>query len=202
MVFGGVTSERIQLNEGALWGGKPHDYANPDAKKNLDLLRQRIFADDMPDSDPLSNSLSGIPSTLFAYQPFCDLHFDFYTDSVLDRYNRGLDLRTAIAGVAYETGGVRFERESFVSFPDQVLVLRVTASRPGQQTFKVSLSTSHDHAEVSAAENLLSLNGQPFPHTPPPGVWTATWEGPGLKFAGSAMGRKETQARRVKAYAF
>lgn len=186
MVFGGVTSERIQLNEGTLWGGKPHDYANPDAKKHLDLLRRRIFADDMPDSDPLPNSLLGTPFTLFPYQPFCDLHFDFYTDSVLDRYNRWLDLRTAIAGVAYETGGVRFERESFVSFPDQVLVLRFTASKPGQQTFKVSLSTPHDHAEVTAAENLLSLSGQLFPHTPPPNVWTATWDGPGLRFAGRA----------------
>jgi alpha-L-fucosidase 2 len=186
MVFGGVISERVALNETTLWGGKPHDYANPDAKKNLDLLRRRIFADDMPDNDPLPNTLLGIPPTLFPYQPFCDLHLDFYTSSVIDRYKRWLDLRTGISGVAYETPVVRFERESFVSFPDQVLVLRFTANLPGQQTFKVSLSTPHDHAEVTASQNILMLSGQLFPHTPPPGISTATWEGPGLKFAGRA----------------
>jgi alpha-L-fucosidase 2 len=186
MVFGGVVSERVALNETTLWGGKPHDYANPDAKKNLDLLRRRIFADDMPDNDPLPNTLLGIPPTLFPYQPFCDLHLDFYTSSVIDRYKRWLDLRTGISGVAYETPVVRFERESFVSFPDQVLVLRFTANLPGQQTFKVSLSTPHDHAEVTASQNMLMLSGQLFPHTPPPGISTATWEGPGLKFAGRA----------------
>jgi alpha-L-fucosidase 2 len=186
MVFGGVISERIALNETTLWGGKPHDYANPDAKKNLALVRQRIFADDMPDSDPLPNTLLGIPSTQFPYQPFCDLNFDFYTNSVLDLYQRWLDLRTGISGVAYETAGVRFERESFVSYPDQVLALRFTANRPGQQSFKVSLSTPHDRAEVRASGNGLSLSGQLFPHTPPPGISIATWEGPGLKFAGRA----------------
>ncbi len=186
MVFGGVTSERIALNEATLWGGKPHDYTNPDARKNLDLVRRRIFADDMPDIDPLPNSLLGIPFTLFPFQPFCDLHLDFYSNSVIDTYQRWLDLRTAISGVAYETAGVRFERESFVSYPDQVLVLHFTANQLGQQTFKVSLSTPHDHVDVTASQNMLSLDGQLFPHTPPPGVWTATWEGPGLKFAGRA----------------
>jgi len=186
MVFGGVTSERVQLNEGTLWGGKPHDYSNPDAKKNLDAVRRRIFAEDMPDSDPLPNSLLGIPFTLFPYLPFCDLQFDFYNGPNVDRYKRWLDLRTATSGVTYEASGARFERESFVSFPDQVLVLRFSASEPGLQTFKLSLSTPHDHAEVTASQNMLSLNGQLFPHTPPPGAWTATWEGPGLKFAGQA----------------
>ena len=186
MVFGGTTSERIALNEATLWGGRPHDYANPDARKNLDLVRRRIFAGDMPDSDPLPNSLLGSPFTLYPFQPFADLRLDFYSNSVIDTYKRWLDLRTAIAGVVYETAGVRFERESFISYPDQVLVLRFTASQPGQQTFKVSLSTPHDHADVTASENMLSLNGQLFPHTPPPGISTATWEGPGLKFAGHA----------------
>lgn len=184
MVFGGTASERVALNEATLWGGKPHDYANPDAKKNLDLLRRRIFADDMPDTDPLPNSLLGTPRTQSPYQPFCDLHLDFYSNSVIDTYKRWLDLRTAVSGVAYETAGVRFERESFVSFPDQVLVLRFTANRPGQQSFKVSLATPHDHAEVTASGNMLSLSGQLFPHTPPPNVSIATWQGPGLNFAG------------------
>jgi len=35
MVFGGITAERIQLNEDSVWGGRPLDRHNPDAKKCL-----------------------------------------------------------------------------------------------------------------------------------------------------------------------
>ncbi|HSZ54738.1 MAG TPA: glycoside hydrolase N-terminal domain-containing protein [Tepidisphaeraceae bacterium] len=31
MVFGGVQKERIALNEGTFWSGRPHDYDNPEA---------------------------------------------------------------------------------------------------------------------------------------------------------------------------
>src|SRR5690349_17347011 len=35
MVFGGVPEERLQLNEGTLWAGGPHDYTHPDAADAL-----------------------------------------------------------------------------------------------------------------------------------------------------------------------
>jgi len=48
MVFGGVTDERIQLNEDTLWSGGPYDPVNPDARDALPavrrLIEQREFA--------------------------------------------------------------------------------------------------------------------------------------------------------------
>jgi alpha-L-fucosidase 2 len=43
MVFGHVTSERIQLNEDTLWGGGPYDPVNPQAKAALPQVRQMVF---------------------------------------------------------------------------------------------------------------------------------------------------------------
>ena len=45
------------------------------------------------------------------------------------------DLDTAVATTRYRVGEVNFERQAFASFPDQVIVLRLTASRPGQLTW-------------------------------------------------------------------
>jgi len=126
MVFGRVDSERIQLNEATLWTGKPHDYTNPDARKNLEAIRKLIFDEDVEGAERLAPSLLGIPPILHAYQPFCDLRLDFYTDIHSDRYKRSLDLRTAITSVTYQCGDVQFSREAFISFPDHVFVLHLS----------------------------------------------------------------------------
>ena len=52
-------------------------------------------------------------------------------DAVED-YRRELDLTTATAHVSYTSDGVTFTREVFASAPDQVIVVRLTAGRPGQ----------------------------------------------------------------------
>jgi len=184
MVFGRVDSERIQLNEATLWTGKPHDYTNPDARKNLEAIRKLIFDEDVEGAERLAPSLLGIPPILHAYQPFCDLRLDFYTDIHSDRYKRSLDLRTAITSVTYQCGDVQFSREAFISFPDHVFVLHLSANQPGQQSFKLSLSTPHDNAEVAATSDGLHLTGELRGHTPPASTWIAPWQGTGTKFAG------------------
>src|SRR5438094_941117 len=43
MIFGGVTSERLQLNEDSLWSGAPQDADNPAALEALPEIRKRLF---------------------------------------------------------------------------------------------------------------------------------------------------------------
>jgi hypothetical protein len=69
MVFGRVDCERIQMNEATLWTGKPHDYANPDARKNLAQVRSLIFEEKVEAAEALAGTLLGTPSQLQAYQP-------------------------------------------------------------------------------------------------------------------------------------
>lgn len=184
MVFGGVDAERIQLNEATLWTGKPHDYANLAARQSLDEMRRLIFEEDVEGAEKLSSAMLGAPPQLQAYQPFCDLHIDFYSDTHASAYRRSLDLDTAISSVTYRCGADEFQREAFVSYPDQVFVLHLSGSRTARQSFKLSLSTSHDncHVQVKPGQSLL-LSGQLVPHTPPEGSWIAAFEGPGLNYA-------------------
>ena len=65
----------------------------------------------------------------------------FPAPAVVERYRRDLDLATATAHVSYRTAGVRFEREVFASAPDDVIVVRLSADRPGQISFEARLQT-------------------------------------------------------------
>src|SRR5208283_1501668 len=139
MVFGGVEDDRLQINEGTLWGGNPHDYANPDGFAQLDQIRQLIFAGKVSDAEQLAAKFMGQPKLLMPYQPFCDLRLHFGRQTDVSEYRRELDLSDATASTSYISGGIQFRREAFVSYPDQVLVVRLTASEAKQLTFSVGM---------------------------------------------------------------
>ena len=118
MVFGGTEDERLQINESTLWGGNPHNYANPSAYTHLEEIRQLIFAGKVEEAEKLSESVMGQPKLLMPYQPFCDLRLHFPGHGAqATEYRRELHLEEAIAEVAYKAGSVRFRREVFVSYP-------------------------------------------------------------------------------------
>lgn len=67
---------------------------------------------------------------------FADLYLDFF-HTTYSRYERSLTLNDGICRVSYEHDGVTYEREYFASYPDNVLVIRLTADQPGKLTFNV-----------------------------------------------------------------
>ncbi len=73
-------------------------------------------------------------------------------------YRRELDISDAIHSVTYEKDGVRFQREAFASHPDQVMVFRYTADKPGALTGRVSLTDMHA-GRISAEGGRLTVNG-------------------------------------------
>lgn len=82
-----------------------------------------------------------------SYQPFGDLRLSFdHADSAA--YERDLDIRDAVAGVRYNSGGVRYTREYFVSQPHQAVVVRLTADREGALSFRASLGSPHADRQV------------------------------------------------------
>ena len=68
---------------------------------------------------------------------FGDLIFDFGHEHV-QNYRRYLCLDNAVSGVSYEYDGVKYEREYFVSYPDNVLAIRLTASEKGKLAFTLT----------------------------------------------------------------
>jgi alpha-L-fucosidase 2 len=142
MVFGGVMHERLQLNEDTLWAGRPYDPVNPEAKNALPEVRRLIGAGQYTDAARLvSQKVMAKPLAQMPYQTVGDLALTFPKPAVVENYRRDLDLATATAHVSYTIDGVRFEREVFASAPDDVIVVRLSASRPGQITFEARLHT-------------------------------------------------------------
>src|SRR3954471_18531031 len=128
MVFGGTEDERLQINESTLWGGGPHDYTNPEAYSRLDEVRKLIFAGKVDEAEKLSEGMMGNPKLLMPYKPFCDVRLHFPGHESAADYHRELLLDDAIAEATYKVGSANFHREVFVSYPDQVLVMRITSS--------------------------------------------------------------------------
>lgn len=184
MVFGGTTEERIQINEGTLWGGGPHDYAAPGASALLDDIRRAIFAGNPVEAEKLTDGFTGRPKLLMPYQPFCDLRIRIPGHDQPTNYRRQLRLDDAITDVSYSVGSTTFRREVFISYPDQVLVVRLTASRPGQISFGLGLDSPQAGTRTEVVgQDGLQLTGQIQPRQNPARSWTGSWDQPGLRFA-------------------
>ena len=165
MVFGGVPEERIALNESSFWSGRPHDYDDPDAGKYFGQIRDLVFADKFQEAEALADAhFKGIPNAQEAYQPIGDLVLNFDAGNVTD-YRRQLDMETGVAKVSYRVGDANMTREAFVSWPDRVLVTRISADKPGRVSFGAQFKGPYLDT-ATAENNTLVMDGTwkgPFP---------------------------------------
>ncbi|MDE6764790.1 MAG: glycoside hydrolase family 95 protein, partial [Duncaniella sp.] len=160
MVYGNPASEQIQLNEETLWAGRPNNNANPEALEWIPKIRQLVFegkyreAQDMATAHVKSPTNQGMP-----YQPFGDLRINFPGHNRYDNYYRELSLDSARTVVKYSVDGVGYTRETFSSFPDNVVITRITADKPGSVTFNASLTSPHPDVVVETEDNDITLSG-------------------------------------------
>lgn len=184
MVFGGTAVERIQINEQTLWGGAPHDYVDGPKLEALDAIRNDIFSGRLAEATDAGQAFLGNPKVLLPYQPFVDLNLRFPGLGTTQDYTRELDLSRALHTVAFKTGASVHRRETFVSFPDKVLVLRLAAGKPSALDCDLDLSSEQAGAAFLAAEDdTWLLSGQIQPRANPDWSWTASWDKPGLTYA-------------------
>ncbi|WP_081823846.1 glycoside hydrolase family 95 protein [Paenibacillus sp. UNC451MF] len=132
MVFGHVEKERIQLNEDSIWYGGPNDRNNQDALEHLPIIRQLLFEGKLHEAHRLAEmAFSGTPCSQRHYMTAGDLliHFDNQQKEPL-HYRRELDLNTAIVSSSFTMDGYRYKRETFASYPDGVIVIRLETDKP------------------------------------------------------------------------
>ena len=159
MVFGGVVHERLQLNEDTLWAGRPYDPVNPEARAALPEVRRLLAASRYREAASLvSEKVMAKPLAQMPYQTVGDLTLTFPQVESVENYRRHLDLGTATAHVSYTSNGVVFDREVFASAPDQVIVVRLTASRPGQISFDARMQTPQ-RASIDTLDGDLVMRG-------------------------------------------
>ena len=88
-VFGRVSQERIALNEGTFWSGRPHDYDDPEAHKYFPQIRDLVFAGKSREAEKMVDEhFFGIPSAQQAYQPLGDLLLSFEGTGAATDYHR------------------------------------------------------------------------------------------------------------------
>ena len=139
MIFGTPAQERIQINEETIWGGGPHNNVNYAAKDGLEQIRTALWEGRRSDAQALcdeyisSKSAHGMP-----YQTAGSLMLDFDGITDFTDYYRELDLEKAVALTRFKANGIEYTRESFVSFTDQLVIMRLTASEKGALSFKAS----------------------------------------------------------------
>ena len=175
MVFGRPGLERIQLNEESIWDGEIRDRNNPRAAEAVPRIRELLFAGKIAEAEALATSdMLSIPRRMPCYQTLGDLHLDLSpcgltADAKVEDYRLELNLDTAIVTTTFVHEGTRYTREVFSSAPDQVIVVRLTASRPGKLSFHASLDRPDNFECKLLAENRVSLTGQALPVNDNPG---------------------------------
>jgi alpha-L-fucosidase 2 len=158
MVYGGVKRERISLNEDTLWTGSPREADNIDAIKHLDESRKLIFEGKYREAQTvIENHMLGPWSE--AYQAMGDLELEMEHGSEAQAYRRELDLRSAICRTEYQYGDTTFVREAFVSAVDQVMVIRITADRPGKINLHASLHSPLNYSTGKKGVDHIFLAG-------------------------------------------
>ncbi len=160
MVYGNPAIEQIQLNEETIWAGRPNNNANQNALEYLPKIRQMVFdgkyveAEALATEKVMSNTNSGMP-----YQTFGDLRLSFPGHARYTDYYRDLNVDSARATVSYKVDGVTYHREIFTSFTDQVIIVRLTASKKKKITFNAQLTSPQQDVMISSEGSELSLSG-------------------------------------------
>ena len=160
MIYGDPYKEKIQLNENTVWAGQPNRNDNPDAREALPHVRKLIFegkykeAQDIVNQKFISRVSNGMP-----YQTVGDLHLVFPGHEHYSDYYRELDISKAVEMTRYTADGVRYESNVFASFPDQVIIVRMTADKPGSINFSAAMDRPASVTISTKGNNELILSG-------------------------------------------
>jgi len=156
-VFGGVESDKIFLNDATLWSGEPvNPYMNPEAYKNIPAIREALKNEDYKLADELQKKVQGKFSE--SYAPLGTMYIDVKTEGKPQNYYRELNIAEAVSTVKYEVNGVKYTREYFISHPDKIFVIRLSADKKGKLNFDIKFESLLKY-KVEISGNELAANG-------------------------------------------
>ena len=162
MVFGKTDEEEIQLNEETYWSGGPYSTVVKGGFQALPEIRKLVFDGNYKMAHILfGRNLMGYPVEQMKYQSLGRLVLRFASKAPVTEYRHELDLDAAVARTTYVQDGVRFTREVFASPVDQVIVVRLTADRPGRISFKAQLRGERNEAHSNYATDYFRMDGLP-----------------------------------------
>lgn len=137
-IKGGVECDVYQLNNKTFWSGGPRNTDNPERQKVLKEVRQKLAVQDIPAADALAKGMWDT-NEVGTYLPLGKMLLEFPNSESFTNYKRTLDINKALCTIQYKVGDVNFKRESFASFPDKIILVRISADKPGKINFTVKL---------------------------------------------------------------
>lgn len=142
MVYGIPQRDTIQINEDTFWTGSPYQNNNPNAKNSLKTIQKYIEEENYIDAQKLSLkdiiADRKVTSHGQVYQSIGNLILSVPEHNNYSDFYRELDLKTAITTTKYKVNGVTFKREAFTSFPDELIIIRLTSDKKGAINFNTS----------------------------------------------------------------
>ena len=164
-VYGEITNERLTFNQKTLWNGGESAEKRPNFtnghKEGMVELRQRIINEFLAGNDSeasrLCNQLVGVNDGRGVYQSWGDIYLTFDGMSNSDvpaDYERNLDLSEAVANVDFTKDGTKYHREYFISYPDNVLAMKLTAE--GDDKLALNVKFPIDNGEASEVSGITS----------------------------------------------
>lgn len=142
MIFGGISEERIALNEDTLWSGYPKDKNNPKAAECLPHARELAYAGKMQElTDYIEGNMLGDYTE--SYLPLGDIFLTFpdLQGKEPEEYYRDLSLNDAVAHTRFRIGETTWFREAFVSYPEQAFIMKLSANQKKSISFTASVSS-------------------------------------------------------------
>ena len=161
MVYGNPLQEVYQLNEESIWSGYPQDWNNPKAANALPQVREAVDRGDYAKASELWKANAQGPYTA-RYLPMANLMLDQLTRGEARNLYRELNISNALSTVTYEADGVKYRRTSFISYPDQVMVIKIAADRPQAVSLHIRLNSLLRYTVQTKGEKTLILNAPPM----------------------------------------
>ena len=176
-IFGGLQNERVQLNEKTLWSGGPSEsrpnYNGGNIESNatvkvdgvdvpiMQAIQDAFARGDTATANSLCNKLTGVSDDQGTqgygyYLSYGNMYLDFkdtINSTDVKNYVRDLDLNTAISSVNYSYNNVDYSREYFISYPDNVLVTKLTASESGKLSLDVRVEPDNTSGDGPNTNN-------------------------------------------------
>ncbi len=159
MVFGKNGEERIQLNEETYWSGGPYSTVVKGGYKVLPEIQKLVFEEKYLAAHNLfGRNTMGYPVEQMKYQCLANLHLFFKNQDSVTDYKRWLDLENGISGVSYTADGISYQREVFASAIDQMIVVRITADKPGSISFTANLRGERNQVHSNYATDYFRMD--------------------------------------------
>ena len=159
MSYGNPFHECIQVNEESLWSGAPVNSNNPKAGKNLDRIRELVLENRFSEAHKLTEeSMVGVPPRVRSYQTCGNILLDYAVKDTLE-YRRSLNLNKGICLTEFIADGVFYKQEMFATAPDNVVAVRISASKNEAVDVLVRFERERD-ARFYIRGNEIVMEGQ------------------------------------------